>query len=70
MKTAPIPEISVKIGREEIRLQSRAAGMVALLAKHQTSINSAPHMKVIFDCAPTDVELSIQPKLGKIKVGK
>lgn len=65
-----IPEITVKVGGQEIPLQSRSAAIVTLLARHQASINSQPTIKVIFDCTQGDVEISVQPKLGRVKVGK
>lgn len=70
MKIRLLPEISVKIGKEEIPLQSRCAAIVTLLAQHQSTVTSAPTIKVIFDCSPGAVEISVQPKLGQVKVGK
>jgi hypothetical protein len=70
VKLSVIPDISVRIGSEEIPLQSRSAAIVSLLARHQASINGPPTTKVIFDCSPGEVTISVQPKLGRIKVGK
>ena len=63
-----IPEISVKIGRQEIPLQSRSAAMVTLLAQHQAAINGPAHCKVLYSCSQSDVELSVTLKLGRVKV--
>lgn len=62
-----IPEITVRIGKEEIQLQSRTAAMVQLIAIHQTAILSVPSQKIIFDCSPSVVKLYRQDKLGERK---
>lgn len=64
------PEISVRIGKQEIPLQSRTAAIVGLVARHQAAINSASTVKVVLDCSPSDVRISYQPELGRVKVKK
>jgi hypothetical protein len=69
-KLPSLPEITIKIGCEEIPLQSRSAAIVTLLARHQSAVTSSPTTKIIFDCSPREVVISVQPKLGRVKVGK
>jgi hypothetical protein len=65
---APTDDVSLNIAGQTIPLRARVGGILRLLAIHEATISSSPTVRLTIDCGPSDIQLSIQTKLGRQKV--